>query len=93
MLRKLSAELFGTFWLVFGGCGSAVLAAAFPEAMSEVSQATHLLSTMARSGGIRLDKETTEQIAQAQSRHSSSTRGALWVGAVALVVLALSQAL
>ena len=25
------AEIFGTFWLVFGGCGSAVLAAAFPE--------------------------------------------------------------
>jgi ubiquinone biosynthesis protein len=69
------------------------LAAAFPEAMSEVSQATHLLSSMARSGGIRLDKETTEQIAQAQSKHSASTRGALWVGAVALVVLALSQAL
>lgn len=31
MIRKLSAELFGTFWLVFGGCGSAVLAAAFPD--------------------------------------------------------------
>nr|WP_047169742.1 aquaporin Z [Sphingomonas sp. Y57] len=31
MTRKLAAELFGTFWLVFGGCGSAVLAAAFPE--------------------------------------------------------------
>jgi len=31
MIRQLSAELFGTFWLVFGGCGSAVLAAAFPE--------------------------------------------------------------
>ncbi len=31
MMRKLSAELFGTYWLVFGGCGSAVLAAAFPE--------------------------------------------------------------
>jgi aquaporin Z len=30
-IRKLGAELFGTFWLVFGGCGSAVLAAAFPE--------------------------------------------------------------
>jgi aquaporin Z len=29
--RKLSAELIGTFWLVFGGCGSAVLAAAFPN--------------------------------------------------------------
>lgn len=31
MINKLSAEFFGTFWLVFGGCGSAVLAAAFPE--------------------------------------------------------------
>ncbi len=31
MTRKLAAEAFGTFWLVFGGCGSAILAAAFPE--------------------------------------------------------------
>jgi aquaporin Z len=31
MIKKLSAEFFGTFWLVFGGCGSAVLAAAFPD--------------------------------------------------------------
>ncbi|EPN9630577.1 aquaporin Z [Cronobacter sakazakii] len=31
MLRKSTAEFFGTFWLVFGGCGSAVLAAAYPE--------------------------------------------------------------
>ena len=28
---KLTAEFFGTFWLVLGGCGSAVLAAAFPD--------------------------------------------------------------
>jgi aquaporin Z len=28
--RRLAAEVFGTFWLVLGGCGSAVLAAAFP---------------------------------------------------------------
>ena len=30
-MRKYAAELIGTFWLVLGGCGSAVLAAAFPE--------------------------------------------------------------
>lgn len=30
-MNKLMAEFIGTFWLVFGGCGSAVLAAAFPE--------------------------------------------------------------
>jgi aquaporin Z len=29
--KRAVAELFGTFWLVFGGCGSAVLAAAFPQ--------------------------------------------------------------
>ena len=30
-MKKYVAEGFGTFWLVLGGCGSAVLAAAFPE--------------------------------------------------------------
>jgi aquaporin Z len=29
--QKASAEFFGTFWLTFGGCGSAVLSAAFPD--------------------------------------------------------------
>lgn len=29
--KRVCAELFGTFWLVLGGCGSAVLAAGFPE--------------------------------------------------------------
>ena len=31
MVAKLAAEFIGTFWLVLGGCGSAVLAAAFPD--------------------------------------------------------------
>jgi aquaporin Z len=31
VFAKLSAEFIGTFWLVLGGCGSAVLAAAFPD--------------------------------------------------------------
>ncbi len=31
MIKQRRTEAFGTFWLVFGGCGSAVLAAGFPE--------------------------------------------------------------
>ena len=31
MPHRLGAEFFGTFWLTFAGCGSAVLAAAFPS--------------------------------------------------------------
>src|ERR1700683_4037921 len=29
--KRAAAEFFGTFWLVFGGCGAAVLAAGFPQ--------------------------------------------------------------
>jgi aquaporin Z len=31
MQRRIAAEFFGTFWLTFGGCGAAVLSAAFPN--------------------------------------------------------------
>src|SRR5271166_4162512 len=31
LVQRVSAEFLGTFWLTFGGCGSAVLAAAFPQ--------------------------------------------------------------
>ncbi|MYY27385.1 aquaporin, partial [Elizabethkingia anophelis] len=30
-MKKIFAEFFGTFWLVFGGCGSAVFAAGVPD--------------------------------------------------------------
>jgi aquaporin Z len=30
-MKKLFAEFFGTFWLVFGGCGSAIFAAGYPD--------------------------------------------------------------
>jgi hypothetical protein len=33
--KRSIAEFIGTFWLVFGGCGSAVLAAAFPGLVSD----------------------------------------------------------
>src|SRR4051812_32090485 len=31
LTKRMTAEALGTFWLVFGGCGSAVLAAGFPK--------------------------------------------------------------
>lgn len=31
MFKPFSAEFFGTFWLVLGGCGSALISAAFPQ--------------------------------------------------------------
>src|SRR6476620_10552033 len=31
MSKRFTAEVIGTFWLVFGGCGSAIYAAAFPK--------------------------------------------------------------
>jgi len=31
LAQQFLAELIGTFWLIFGGCGSAVLAAVFPN--------------------------------------------------------------
>ncbi len=67
------------------------LVSAIPEVMAEAQRTAHMLSNMADSGGIRLDRETTEALAEAQSRRGGSGRIALWLGAAALVVIALSQ--
>ena len=67
------------------------LAASFPEMLSELGQATAMVSSMAQSGGIRLDDDTTNAIAAAQARYAASNRRALWVGAIALVVLAVAM--
>jgi ubiquinone biosynthesis protein len=63
----------------------------FPEVLSEAQKAAHMLSEMAQGGGIRLDPETTRALARAQVEEGRRTRIALWIGAVALGLLALAQ--
>ena len=63
----------------------------FPEVLSEAQKAAHMLSDMAQGGGIRLDPETTEALAKAQAQEGRRTRIAVWIGAVALAILALAQ--
>jgi ubiquinone biosynthesis protein len=67
------------------------LVTSFPEVLSEAQKAAHMLADMAQAGGIRLDRETTESLARAQSQEGRRTRIALWIGAAALAVLALAQ--
>ena len=62
-----------------------------PEILGQAGHAAHILSDMASSGGLRLDRETTEQLAEAQAGQNRSTRIAIWIGAAALVALALAQ--
>jgi ubiquinone biosynthesis protein len=45
---------------------------------------------MAEGGGLRLDHATVEDLAKAQARHGATGRIALWIGALALVVMALA---
>lgn len=64
-----------------------------PELLGQAGQAAHILGDMASSGGLKLDHETTRQLARAQANESRSTRTAIWIGAGALVILALTQLL
>ncbi len=61
-----------------------------PRLLERAESTALALADMAR-GGIRLDEETVERLAAAQSRHNRWTRWALWVGALALAALALVQ--
>jgi ubiquinone biosynthesis protein len=66
------------------------LIGALPEVLREAQRTAEMLGAMAERGGIRLDPETTEDLAEAQARHGRSSRIALWVGAVALAVVAIA---
>ena len=61
-----------------------------PEVLEEARRATHMLSDMANSGGIRLDRETTEELAAAQARHGWIQRYAMVAAALALIAIAVS---
>jgi len=74
-----------------GAASLGKLAAAFPELLQEMAQGVHSVSAMAKNGGIRLDRQTTDDLAAAQTRHGRSGRLALWIAAVSLAVLALAQ--
>jgi ubiquinone biosynthesis protein len=64
------------------------MAAGLPAMLGQAQRATAMLADMAQSGGLRLDRQTTEELAEAQSRHGRVQRYALWVGAVALAIIA-----
>ena len=64
------------------------MAFSLPGMFDEARKATAMLATMAQSGGLKLDRETTEDLAKAQSRHGRWQRYALIAGAMALVAIA-----
>ncbi len=63
-----------------------------PEVLAEAGRTAHMLGEMANHGGLRLDAQTTQELARAQARENRPSRLALWVGAIALVVIAIQLA-
>jgi len=59
-----------------------------PAMLEDAKRATAMLSGMAAAGGLRLDRETTEQLARSQSRQARWTRFWLALGAISLAVIA-----
>ena len=67
------------------------MALSLPEMLGEAQRATQMLAEMSQGGGIRLDAETTRELARARSKEDRWQRMALVVGVVALVVIAWSM--
>ncbi|MFN4140658.1 2-polyprenylphenol 6-hydroxylase [Aestuariivirga sp.] len=63
-----------------------------PAVLDDARRATRMLSEMANNGGLRLDSETTDQLARAQSRHSRWARIWMAIGAISLAVIAIQLA-
>jgi len=64
-----------------------------PAVLEDAKRATEMLSGMARTGGLRLDRETAEQLARAQGRHAGWTRLWLAFAAISLAVIAVKLAI
>ena len=67
--KRAAAEFFGTFWLVFGGCGSAVIAAAFPAVWHRASRG---------SAGLRADEYSRWLTPSGTSRVATSIPPLAW---------------
>jgi ubiquinone biosynthesis protein len=59
-----------------------------PKLLGQAERAADAFSAMAEEG-LRLDDHTVERLAEAQSRQNRATRIGIWVGALALAVIAL----
>jgi hypothetical protein len=59
--------------------------------LDDAQKATAMLADMARSGGLRLDRQTAAELARAESKCSGITRYAIVVAAAALVVIAIQM--
>ena len=60
LVRRVMAEFFGTFWLTFGGCGAAVISAAYPQLGIGFFGVAFAI-TVFRSGNVRvLPRNVTE---------------------------------
>jgi hypothetical protein len=57
--------------------------------LEDAKRATSMLSDMAATGGLRLDRQTTEQLALSQSRHARWMRFWLALGAISLAAIAI----